>query len=517
MVSIAAGCFVVFAGITVLGQTVFTSGIDVDGNYVLGNGFIPLGAGIDGQTNDVVRDIAPSIGQLAGIDPDTGGALTNGNLLTIKPKVLDLTEPANRQFVIAVSRILGSSTVLVSYSGTNLVLSVPQNSIGTSELDLTSTDSRYVEEGGDTIGGDLNLDTHNLIGAGNVGIGTAYPAAALDIGSTSANTLKSVLARLPEGNTTGEGTYLGVKSYATQPQNCKSFAIEHKFYGNLNSAINFYRGGGTSSGFLGFSTGDGTEKMVITSSGKIGIGVASPSSKLDVAGVIKAININIGSNNTVSATGSTVHGLYCIASGNHGSHAEGYGTDALGNYGSHAEGNLTTASGLAGSHAEGSYSISSGYNGVHAEGCVTVASGDYGSHAEGAWTEASAHCAHAEGHHTTASGKYSHAEGNKCKAFGLGAHAEGGASEASGMYSHSEGTFTEASGMYSHAAGIYAQANHDKTYVWSDGGTNGTTVISSTADKQFTVHAVNGIRLLGGPTEIFPSGDLSMGTYTNRP
>ena len=133
------------------GQTLFTNGIDVAGNYVYGNGYIPVEGGVDGQTNAAVRDIAPSIGQMAGVDPDTGGALTNGEFFTLKPKALDLSVPANRQFVISAAQILGSGTVQISYNGTNIIFTVPTNSISTSQLDLPAIDARYFEQTGDTL------------------------------------------------------------------------------------------------------------------------------------------------------------------------------------------------------------------------------------------------------------------------------------------------------------------------------------------------------------------------------
>jgi hypothetical protein len=51
-----------------------------------------------------------------------------------------------------------------------------------------------------------------------------------------------------------------------------------------------------------------------------------------------------------------------------------------------------------------------------------------------------------------------------------------------------------ASGEGSWAMGYGAKATNDNTFVWSDD-----TAIGSTTNKQFTVYAANGIRLLGGP------------------
>jgi hypothetical protein len=84
---------------------------------------------------------------------------------------------------------------------------------------------------------------------GNVGIGGSQAQFLLDILNTTPNTTKSVLARLSEGG----ATYLGIKAYDTQPVICKMFSIEHVFYNELNSAINFYRGGSQFGGSITIS------------------------------------------------------------------------------------------------------------------------------------------------------------------------------------------------------------------------------------------------------------------------
>lgn len=61
-----------------------------------------------------------------------------------------------------------------------------------------------------------------------------------------------------------------------------------------------------------------------------------------------------------------------------------------------------------------------------------------------------------------------------------------------------------ASGSSSQAHGIYAEALHDETYVWSstDNWNLYRNVLSSTTNKQYSVFAENGIRLLVGDNAI---------------
>jgi hypothetical protein len=131
--------------------------------------------------------------------------------------------------------------------------------------------------------------------SGNVGIGTTSPKADLDLGKTTASgALRAVLGRLSEGNTTGSGTFLGVRAWDTQSANYggKMFSLESSFYGNLNSSIEFYRGGSTTGGFMTFTTNNGVEKMRIEAGGNVGIGTTAPGYKLAVAGSGHSFNVN---------------------------------------------------------------------------------------------------------------------------------------------------------------------------------------------------------------------------------
>ncbi|NLR68910.1 hypothetical protein HGH92_31705 [Chitinophaga varians] len=132
-----------------------------------------------------------------------------------------------------------------------------------------------------------------LESGGKVGLNGVSPRATLDMGTVASETLTSVFGRLPEGDGNGDGTYLGIRTFRTQPANVVSFALEHQFYGVQNTAINFYRGSSMADGYITFTTLTGKERMRIDPHGNIGIGTASPQSLLAVNGTITAQRVKV--------------------------------------------------------------------------------------------------------------------------------------------------------------------------------------------------------------------------------
>ncbi|WP_407427531.1 hypothetical protein [Arcticibacter sp.] len=130
---------------------------------------------------------------------------------------------------------------------------------------------------------------------GNVGIGTTTPRALLDVSTLiSGGSLGTVFARQAEGNSEGDGTFLGVRAYGTQFDfGSKSFSIEHSFFGETNSSINFFRGSNRVGGEISFNTSSNIEQMRILHNGNVGIGTSSPTSKLTVAGTIAAREVKV--------------------------------------------------------------------------------------------------------------------------------------------------------------------------------------------------------------------------------
>jgi len=139
--------------------------------------------------------------------------------------------------------------------------------------------------------------TYLTLKQGDLGIGTVAPRAALDVARFIPNgALGSVFGRLGEGDNIGNGTYLGVQGFETQigTYGGKSFSIIHSFYSEINSSINFYRGGGSIGGYLTFSTHTNLERMRITSSGDVAIGTTdSKGYKLAVAGSMIAESVKV--------------------------------------------------------------------------------------------------------------------------------------------------------------------------------------------------------------------------------
>lgn len=147
------------------------------------------------------------------------------------------------------------------------------------------------------IGPDYDNRYMTFLPNGNIGIGTASPRANLDMAQyINDGKIGTVFGRLGEGDATGSGTFLGVQGFATQGEdykNVKSFSIIHNFYGETNSSINFYRGGGVIGGYMTFCTYNNNEQMRIDINGNIGIGTINPDEKLTVKGKIHTQEVRV--------------------------------------------------------------------------------------------------------------------------------------------------------------------------------------------------------------------------------
>jgi hypothetical protein len=102
--------------------------IDLAGGFVENMGFVAAGdAGVD-FTNEAIRDLAVSIGQLGGVNPETGEVIINeGNLLPLVAQGLDITGSA---YFYTNIYIAGDTFVYGAFYGSGAGISnIPSTSI----------------------------------------------------------------------------------------------------------------------------------------------------------------------------------------------------------------------------------------------------------------------------------------------------------------------------------------------------------------------------------------------------
>ena len=143
--------------------------------------------------------------------------------------------------------------------------STSTNSTRISLVDANTTGDNYVSVA--SSGNDLALyagaaEKMRIDSAGNVGIGTSSPSQILHVADSG-----NAVILIEAGNTSG--SYINFAD--TDDTNVGQIQYDH------------------SSNFMAFRAND-SERMRIDSSGNVGIGVISPTEKLDVSGTVKATN-----------------------------------------------------------------------------------------------------------------------------------------------------------------------------------------------------------------------------------
>jgi hypothetical protein len=230
------------------------------------------------------------------------------------------------------------------------------------------------------------------------------------------------------------------------------------------------------------------ERLRITATGKIGIGIPAPAASLQVNG-----------EDGFLATGTYSSGL--IATPGAGTRMHWYPKKAAFRAGYVASTQWDDAK-------IGAYSFAQGYNNT-ASGAYSTAMG-YQSTASGAYSVAIGNTCISSltsgvsiGSGCQASGEYAVALGrgivaSDSSAVGIGYH-----SNATGKYSLAFGAYTNATGNYSTTMGWYANTNGKKgSFVYADNSSTAPTL--STVDNQFVVRASGGIML-------YSSSDLTTG------
>jgi hypothetical protein len=115
--------------------------------------------------------------------------------------------------------------------------------------------------------------------SGSLGVGTSSPSARITAQINAGNYLLDLI--------NGSETGFALRTYNHGSASAPGLVFtQGLYYGTTeNAAIKFYRGGGATGGWLAFTAGAGTEYMRIADGGNVGIGTASPGTKLDVLGI----------------------------------------------------------------------------------------------------------------------------------------------------------------------------------------------------------------------------------------
>jgi lipopolysaccharide export system protein LptA len=154
-----------------------------------------------------------------------------------------------------------SATALLSSTNENMLVAIANGAV---ELYFDNSKKLQTTSTGVSITGGATL-------SGNVGIGTTSPSAKLDVSVTSGAAWMSLI--------NGSETAFRLTTYNNGTSNgSNAYAFKHGLYYNTteNAAVTFYRGGGSTGGFLTFTTNAGSERMRITSAGNVGIGTTNP-------------------------------------------------------------------------------------------------------------------------------------------------------------------------------------------------------------------------------------------------
>ena len=300
--------------------TPLPDGADMQGSHVVGHGTIPIDDPLWGdgdQTHEEVRDIVVTAGQMAGVATETGYALANEDLLTLKPRKFDIeTDAGKRVFVISADQITAGANVTINYDGEDIVISFDGNMGGG---DLTSVGSITFDDGsvaiergniGCRFSGELAGDGasgENVIGFGN-------QAARGNSGSVGLGYIAACGNKGSYVNALGTAAYLNEASFV----NALGYFAARANTGYFVNGIGHYaleqNAGGSTTG-IGLDAGKGN-----TGSQTIGIGTAAAMG--NHANCVQAIGYNAGMNNGgghVTMLGHTAgsgnSGSYCFFAG----------------------------------------------------------------------------------------------------------------------------------------------------------------------------------------------------------
>jgi hypothetical protein len=241
-----------------------------------------------------------------------------------------------------------------------------------------------------------------------------------------------------------------------------------------NPAVNFI---GTTDNVDFVIKTNNSERMRITSAGKVGIGTASPTASLHIVGNDGLLQTGVfgsGAALTMGA-GTRMHWYPKKAAFRAGTSVGTEWDDVnIGNY---------STCGGSGNRASGAYSTAMGQNNI-ASGINSVAMG--------VGCTASSVSSISMGNANVSQGVYTVAMGRGMIVSDSGAVGIGYHSNATGRYSLAFGAYTTASGNYSTTMGYYANSNGKSgSFVYADNSSTAAT--NSTANNQFVVRASGGV------------------------
>jgi hypothetical protein len=156
---------------------------------------------------------------------------------------------------------------------------------------------------------------------GRVGIATTVPLGVIDTGGSTASNIQAVFTRSPSDTNFQLIARNGTTGTASGTE-VSRFGLRYGSGDVWNTGIRFFRGGGSTDGFLAIDTG-GSERVRVDANGRVGIATTVPGSTLDVNGIASirsamsvagTATVNaLASNGAISGTTGTFSGDLSIA------------------------------------------------------------------------------------------------------------------------------------------------------------------------------------------------------------